>query len=151
MLALVVQSSKGANSFRNSSLSRRELPTMSWHCSESPVVSVASKSVITITSFAVRSAMAARFLSQWKGAEGDQSQTCRRARSTRSAVMAAMAPITPASKLEGAIIMAAWTARATESAVLASYCTFRDSHRRYRGQYAYLTRLHASTASSRSK
>jgi len=107
MLALVVQSSKGANSFRNSSLSRRELPTMSWHCSESPVVSVASKSVITITSFAVRSAMAARFLSQWKGAEGDQSQTCRRARSTRSAVMAAMAPITPASKLEGAIIMAA--------------------------------------------
>ena len=80
---------------------------MSWHCSESPVVSVASKSVITITSFAVRSAMAARFLSQWKGAEGDQSQTCRRARSTRSAVMAAMAPITPASKLEGAIIMAA--------------------------------------------
>ena len=107
MLALVVQSSKGANSFRNSSLSRRELPTMSWHCSESPVVSVASKSVITITSFAVRSAMAARFLSQWKGAEGDQSQTCRRARSTRSAVMAAMAPITPASKLEGAIIIAA--------------------------------------------
>ena len=140
MLALVVQSSKGANSFRNSSLSRRELPTMSWHCSESPVVSVASKSVITITSFAVRSAMAARFLSQWKGAEGDQSQTCRRARSTRSAVMAAMAPRTPASKLEGAIIMAAialaahkdwlhrlrgWldvhdTTRQTESAVLAS-------------------------------
>eukprot|EP00964_Phaeocystis_antarctica_P030214 scaffold17044_cov59-Phaeocystis_antarctica.AAC.6 len=76
---------------------------MSWHCSESPVVIVASKSVITITSFAVRSAMAARFLSQWKGAEGDQSQTWRRARSTRSALMAAMAPIIAASKLEGGL------------------------------------------------
>jgi len=73
MLASVVQSSSGAKSFRKSLLSRREPPTRSWHCSESPVVIVASKSVITITSFAVRAAIAARFFCQWKGAEGDQS------------------------------------------------------------------------------
>ena len=68
-------------------------PTMSWHCSESPVVSVASKSVITITSFAVSAAIAARFLSQWNGALGDQSQIWKRALQMQYAVRMAAPPM----------------------------------------------------------
>ena len=52
MLVLVVQSRSGANSLRNASGSL-EPPTKSWHCSESPVVIVASKSAITMMSFRI--------------------------------------------------------------------------------------------------
>ena len=105
MLASVVQSSSGAKSFRKSLLSRREPPTRSWHCSESPVVIVASKSVITITSFAVRAAIAARFFCQWKGAEGDQSQKSRRARHIRKALTAAATPRKPNSSSDAACVL----------------------------------------------
>ena len=46
MFVLLCQSSSGANSVRNGEDMWWDSPHRSWHWSESPVVSVASKSVI---------------------------------------------------------------------------------------------------------